>query len=61
MKTRLDNRVMDLRVPTTQAIFRIQSRVGALFREYLSGKGFIEIHTLKLSLVLQKEGLMYSS
>ena len=48
MKTRLDNRVMDLRVPTTQAIFRIQSTVGALFREYLSGKGFIEIHTPKI-------------
>ena len=48
MKTRLDNRVMDLRVPTTQAIFRIQSMVGALFREYLSGKGFIEIHTSKI-------------
>ena len=48
MKTRLDNRVMDLRTPTTQALFRIQAGVGMLFREYLSKEGFIEIHTPKL-------------
>lgn len=48
MKTRLDNRVMDLRVPTTQAIFRIQSAVSALFRECLAKQGFIEIHTPKI-------------
>ena len=48
MKTRLDNRVMDLRVPTTQAIFKIQSGVCHLFREYLDSKGFTEIHTPKL-------------
>jgi len=48
MKTRLDNRVMDLRVPTTQAIFKIQSGVCHLFREFLDSKGFTEIHTPKL-------------
>ena len=48
MKTRLDNRVMDLRVPTTQAIFKVQSGVCHLFREFLDSKGFIEIHTPKL-------------
>jgi aspartyl-tRNA synthetase len=48
MKTRLDNRVMDLRVPTTQAIFKVQSGVCHLFREFLDSKGFTEIHTPKL-------------
>lgn len=48
MNTRLDNRVMDLRVLTTQAIFRIQAGVCRLFREYLTDKGFTEIHSPKL-------------
>ncbi len=48
MNTRLDNRVFDLRVPTTQAIFKLQSGVAHLFREYLDSKNFIEIHTPKL-------------
>jgi aspartyl-tRNA synthetase len=33
---------------TNQAIFRIQSGVGNLFREYLNTQGFTEIHTPKL-------------
>ena len=48
MNTRLDNRVLDLRVPTTQAIFKLQSGVAHLFREYLDSKNFIEIHSPKL-------------
>ncbi len=48
MNTRLDNRVFDLRVPTTQAIFKLQSGVAHLFREYLDSKDFIEIHSPKL-------------
>ena len=48
MNTRLDNRVFDLRVPTTQAIFKLQSGVAHLFREYLDSQNFIEIHTPKL-------------
>ena len=48
MNTRLDNRVFDLRVPTTQAIFKLQSGVAHLFREYLDSKNFIEIHSPKL-------------
>ena len=43
--TRLDGRVVDLRVPASQAIFSIQSAVGALFRETLAKEGFIEIHS----------------
>ena len=46
--TRLDNRVLDLRTPANQAIFRLQAAVGSLFRESLTGEGFIEIHTPKL-------------
>lgn len=48
LDTRLDYRVIDLRTVTNQAIFKIQSGVCALFREYLSSKGFVEIHTPKL-------------
>lgn len=46
--TRLDNRIIDLRVPTNQAIFRLQSGVCQLFREFLLSKDFIEIHSPKL-------------
>ena len=48
MNTRLDNRVLDLRVPTTQALFKLQAGVCEAFREYLDSLGFIEIHTPKL-------------
>lgn len=46
--TRLDNRIIDLRTAANQAIFRIQSGVCGLFRDFLSGKGFTEIHSPKL-------------
>ena len=46
--TRLDNRVMDLRVPTNQAIMRLQSGVGRYFREFLYGHDFVEIHSPKI-------------
>ena len=46
--TRLDNRVIDLRTKANQGIFRIQSEVCALFREYLLGKDFVEIHSPKM-------------
>lgn len=48
LDTRLDARVIDLRTPTNQAIFRIQHGICALFREYLSNRGFTEIHTPKI-------------
>ena len=34
-ETRLDNRILDLRTPTNQAIFRIQAAVCRFFREAL--------------------------
>lgn len=47
-RTRLVNRIIDLRTPTSQSIFRIQSSVCNLFRSALDDRGFIEIHTPKL-------------
>lgn len=46
--TRLNNRVIDLRTVTNQAIFKIESGVTNLFREALNKRGFIEIHTPKI-------------
>jgi len=48
LKTRLDNRVIDLRTKANHAIMRVQSGVCQLFREFLYTQGFIEIHTPKL-------------
>uniref|UniRef100_A0A7M4EAG9 Aspartate--tRNA ligase, cytoplasmic n=1 Tax=Crocodylus porosus TaxID=8502 RepID=A0A7M4EAG9_CROPO len=46
--TRLDNRVIDLRTSTSQAVFRLQSGICQLFRETLIRKGFVEIQTPKI-------------
>jgi aspartyl/asparaginyl-tRNA synthetase len=46
--TKLDNRVIDLRTLTNQAIYRVEAGVCRLFRECLDQKGFIEIHTPKI-------------
>lgn len=48
LDTRLDSRVIDLRTPTNQAIFKIKSGVCQLFREFLTTKGFTEVHSPKL-------------
>jgi aspartyl-tRNA synthetase len=46
--TKLDNRIIDLRTLTNQAIYRIEAGVCRLFREILDEKGFVEIHTPKI-------------
>lgn len=46
--TRLDNRVLDLRTPANQAIFRVEAGICKLFRDILTEKGFVEIHTPKI-------------
>ena len=46
--TRLDNRVLDLRTPTNNAIFKLQSAVGTYFREYFLLNDFVEIHSPKI-------------
>ncbi|CCE65334.1 hypothetical protein TPHA_0K02010 [Tetrapisispora phaffii CBS 4417] len=48
LDTRLDARVIDLRTATNQAIFKIQSGVCQLFREFLYQKKFMEVHSPKL-------------
>ncbi|RKP29725.1 aspartyl-tRNA synthetase [Metschnikowia bicuspidata] len=48
LDTRLDARVIDLRTPTNQAIFRIQHGISALFREFLEKRDFTEIHSPKI-------------
>ncbi|EPQ28983.1 uncharacterized protein PFL1_03273 [Pseudozyma flocculosa PF-1] len=48
LDTRLDNRVLELRTTTNQAIFRLTHGVCRLFREYLDNLDFVEIHTPKL-------------
>ena len=45
---RLNNRILDLRVPTNHAIFRLQAGVSQLFREFMYDNGFTEIHSPKL-------------
>ncbi|KAK1379664.1 Aspartate--tRNA ligase [Heracleum sosnowskyi] len=46
--TRLNNRVLDLRTPANQGIFRIQYQVEKVFRRFLEDEGFVGIHTPKL-------------
>jgi len=48
LDTRLNNRILDLRKPTINAIFRIQHSLVRFAREYLENNDFVEIHTPKL-------------
>lgn len=46
--TRLDNRVIDLRKPEIQAIFKIRNEVLAAAHQYLRSQHFLEVHTPKI-------------
>ncbi|XP_042398147.1 aspartate--tRNA ligase 2, cytoplasmic-like [Zingiber officinale] len=46
--TRLNYRVLDIRTPANQAIFRIQCHVEDVFRRFLRSEGFVGIHSPKL-------------
>lgn len=46
--TKLDNRIIDLRTVTNQALYRIQAGICRLFREHLDSIGFTEVHTPKI-------------
>ncbi|CAH9106872.1 unnamed protein product [Cuscuta europaea] len=46
--TRLNHRVLDIRTAANQGIFRVQSQVANVFRQFLLSQGFFEIHTPKL-------------
>ncbi|KAJ2453808.1 aspartate--tRNA ligase dps1 [Coemansia sp. RSA 2336] len=48
LDTRLNNRTVELRTVTNNAIFKIQAAVCQLFREYLIQQGATEIHTPKI-------------
>jgi aspartyl-tRNA synthetase len=46
--TRLDNRIIDLRKPEIQAIFKIRNEVLAAAHAYLRSQQFLEVHTPKI-------------
>jgi nondiscriminating aspartyl-tRNA synthetase len=48
LDTRLDSRYMDLRRPSTLAIFRIESAVMRSLRDFFNENGFIEVCTPKI-------------
>ncbi len=48
LDTRLNHRILDLRKPSINAIFRIQHSLVRFAREYLEANGFVEIHTPKI-------------
>jgi len=45
---RLDNRVLDLRTATNQAIFRIEGAIMRFFRESLTQQNFVEMNSPKI-------------
>ncbi len=48
LDTRLNNRILDLRKPTVNAVFRIQHSLVRYSREFLESNDFVEIHTPKI-------------
>ncbi|KAL0939778.1 aspartyl-tRNA synthetase [Colletotrichum truncatum] len=56
MNYRLNNRVLDLRHPSNQALFRIRAMITRKFRETLDNSGFIEIQTPKLQPAATESG-----
>ncbi|KAL7422740.1 aspartate--tRNA ligase dps1 [Cryptotrichosporon argae] len=54
--SRLTNRVVDLREPSNQAIFRVRSKIMQVWRRSLDELGFIEISTPKLQPAATESG-----
>lgn len=48
LDTMLNNRVLSLRHPKVNSIFKVQNCIVNGFREFLNNEGFIEIHTPKI-------------
>lgn len=56
LRNRMSSRILDLRHPANQALFRIRSQVSHQFRETLEGFGFVEINTPKLQPAATESG-----
>lgn len=56
MRARLDSRILDLRNPANQALFRIRAAVTRNFRRTLEDDGFLEIQTPKLQPAATESG-----
>ncbi|KAK8028667.1 hypothetical protein PG991_005723 [Apiospora marii] len=56
LHTRLMSRVLDLRHPSNQAIFKIRSMITRTFRDTLDQSGFLEIQTPKLQPAATESG-----
>lgn len=56
LRHRLSGRVMDLRHPANQGIFRVRAMIVRKFREALEEKGFLEIQTPKLQPAATESG-----
>ncbi len=48
LDTRLNHRILDLRKPRVNAVFRVQHCLVRFAREYLEENGFVEVHTPKI-------------
>ncbi|KAH7327924.1 hypothetical protein B0I35DRAFT_416068 [Stachybotrys elegans] len=56
LRNRMTARILDLRHPANQALFRIRSMVTRKFRETLENNGFVEINTPKLQPAATESG-----
>lgn len=56
MHQRMQDRILDLRHPSNQALFRIRAMVTRTFREVLQDKNFVEIQTPKLQPAATESG-----
>ncbi|KAF4963413.1 hypothetical protein FSARC_8585 [Fusarium sarcochroum] len=56
LRNRMNARILDLRHPSNQALFRVRSLVSRTFRNTLEEYGFVEIHTPKLQPAATESG-----
>ncbi|KAM6513772.1 aspartate--tRNA ligase dps1 [Fusarium falciforme] len=56
LRNRVNARILDLRHPANQALFRVRSMVSRAFRNTLEDNGFVEIHTPKLQPAATESG-----
>lgn len=56
LRNRMSSRILDLRHPSNQVLFRVRSLVARKFRETMDSKGFVEINTPKLQPAATESG-----